>query len=259
MAHLSATLPDKQVHLLRLLRQLRLAMWIFAICVLLSVVAAAFSAREFVHAAARLAEAKSGGTFGVEPIHSLAHVVARAIAFAIFFIHVVGEITFLVAMTKIRRVAETQLGQPAFRRSWRWTIGSCFIPILNVVRPWIGFSELYLLVKRATPLRHATTQIRQLRSSVATFALWISFMLLCLDRFLVHVVSYGLNKAITLHGDILGQYWTLGFSFKLDAGIIAWTGCHVFLYVARLRRYLIRLASDPAAADHSSGVVSTNF
>jgi hypothetical protein len=47
---------------------------------------------------------------------------------------------FLIAMGYARRIA--QAAGVRFGYSYGWTVGTLFIPLLNLVRPWLGFAEI---------------------------------------------------------------------------------------------------------------------
>ena len=49
--------------------------------------------------------------------------------------------TFFLAMARARRIAKA-VGIEGFDHSIGWTIGTFFIPILNLYRPWIGLAEI---------------------------------------------------------------------------------------------------------------------
>jgi hypothetical protein len=54
---------------------------------------------------------------------------------------IIACIGFLVAMTKYRSAIKVLIGE-TFSYGWGWTIGSLFIPILGLYRPWVGFGEV---------------------------------------------------------------------------------------------------------------------
>ncbi len=58
-----------------------------------------------------------------------------------------GGIAFLFSMSKIRNGVEELIGKPAFFYGWGWTIGSLFIPIVCLYRPWVGFAEIRRAVR----------------------------------------------------------------------------------------------------------------
>jgi hypothetical protein len=47
---------------------------------------------------------------------------------------------FLIAMGYARRIA--QAAGVRFGYSYGWTVGTLFIPLINLVRPWLGFAEI---------------------------------------------------------------------------------------------------------------------
>lgn len=63
-------------------------------------------------------------------------------------------LAFLVAMGYARRVARA--AGVEFAYSYRWTVIALFIPILNIVRPWLGFAEIRRAVMNAAEGRLTT-------------------------------------------------------------------------------------------------------
>jgi hypothetical protein len=51
-------------------------------------------------------------------------------------------VMFLVTMATARHFGEA-IGLSGYQWSLRWNLISCFIPLLNFVRPWLGFGEIY--------------------------------------------------------------------------------------------------------------------
>ena len=236
--------------------RMRLAISVFAVCVLLSIAGACLSAWQFAQAALAMDGAATDGILSTMPTMLADRGFELALGYGILVIHALAICAFLFAMTKARRLAELPAGQAGFRWSWRWTVVSCFIPILNLLRPWIGFGELDFLTRQATQPPQAAASSRRTHITVAIGALWFSFILLCLDRVQLQILGYGLTRAIQLHDhdSIVSHDRLLAFDFQLDAAVITWAGCHAFLYLHRLQRRLARLEQD-----HSSGLVSTYF
>lgn len=56
-------------------------------------------------------------------------------------------LTFLVAAGLLRNELEARGGY-GFRWSWRWTAVTLFIPVLNLIRPWLGLAEIDRAVTR---------------------------------------------------------------------------------------------------------------
>src|SRR5262245_9752443 len=48
---------------------------------------------------------------------------------------------FLLAMLNARRLAEA-IGIRSWNHGWGWTVGTLFIPIACLFRPWLGFAEI---------------------------------------------------------------------------------------------------------------------
>lgn len=48
---------------------------------------------------------------------------------------------FLVAMLNARRLAEA-IGIRSWNYGWGWTVGTIFVPIACLFRPWLGFAEI---------------------------------------------------------------------------------------------------------------------
>jgi hypothetical protein len=48
---------------------------------------------------------------------------------------------FLLAMLNARRLAEA-IGVRSWNYGWGWTVGTLFIPIVCLFRPWLGFAEI---------------------------------------------------------------------------------------------------------------------
>lgn len=71
----------------------------------------------------------------------LLHLGIRYGALGDYILPIVAVVAFLCAMGQGRFVAES-CAVPAMRHSLGWTIGSVIIPLLNLWRPWIGFSEI---------------------------------------------------------------------------------------------------------------------
>jgi len=59
-----------------------------------------------------------------------------------FLCGLVYLVLFIVTMSTARHFGEA-IGLRDYRWSVRWTVISCVIPILNIVRPWLGFGETY--------------------------------------------------------------------------------------------------------------------
>jgi hypothetical protein len=88
-------------------------------------------------------------------------------------------IAFLVAMGFARRAA--RFAGVEFAYSYRWTVIALFIPLLNIVRPWLGFAEIRRGVMNAAEGR------------LTTFG-GFSFMTLVLG--LTVVINAGVQRAI---------------------------------------------------------------
>jgi hypothetical protein len=64
---------------------------------------------------------------------------AVAIGFLVVLVYMVF---FIVTMSTARHFGEA-IGLRDYRWSLRWNVISCVIPLLNFVRPWLGFGEIY--------------------------------------------------------------------------------------------------------------------
>lgn len=97
-------------------------------------------------------------------------------------------VSFLVAMGFARRAA--RFAGVEFTYSYRWTVIALFIPILNIVRPWLGFAEIRRGVLNAAEGR------------MTTFG-GFSFMTLALG--LAVFINAGVQRAITAELEGLPQ------------------------------------------------------
>lgn len=61
------------------------------------------------------------------------------INFAMLVISVIGFFCCLGAA----RTAAHYFGIADFRWGWGWTIGSCFVPVIFLLRPWFGIAEIH--------------------------------------------------------------------------------------------------------------------
>ncbi|HEX9447832.1 MAG TPA: hypothetical protein VF920_07620 [Dongiaceae bacterium] len=214
----------------RLFRQMRRAGRVLAIVVFFSIAFSVLNAVSYGRAHFHFGD----GTQALAP--EAPHLAAKRVAsFVLLLIHLSGVIGFFVAMTKARRLAETMISRTAFRWSWGWTIWSCFIPILNLLRPWLGFGELRYLVLAPQSEPDAVRARSPRYFSPATCLLWFSTLLFCLDRFLLTVVSAGLSAAIKEGGDIDAHYKSLMHLFSLDAIVIGLVGWQAYAFQRRLR------------------------
>jgi hypothetical protein len=59
-----------------------------------------------------------------------------------FLVSLVYMVFFIVTMSTARHFGEA-IGLRDYRWSLRWNVISCVIPLLNFVRPWLGFGEIY--------------------------------------------------------------------------------------------------------------------
>jgi hypothetical protein len=97
-------------------------------------------------------------------------------------------VSFLVAMGFARRAAHA--AGVEFAYSYRWTVIALFIPILNIVRPWLGFAEIRRGVMNAAEGR------------LTTFG-GFSFMTLALG--LAVFINAGVQRAIGAELEQLAQ------------------------------------------------------
>jgi hypothetical protein len=109
-------------------------------------------------------------------------------------------ISFLVAMGFARRAA--RFASVEFAYSYRWTVIALFIPLLNIVRPWLGFAEIRRGVMNAAEGR------------LTTFG-GFSYMTLALG--LAAVINAGVQRAIGAELEALPQPETVeSFNAYMD-------------------------------------------
>jgi hypothetical protein len=63
---------------------------------------------------------------------------------------------FLVAMLNARRLVEA-IGIRSWNYGWGWTVGTIFIPIACLFRPWLGFAEIRRAIFASAAAGRATT------------------------------------------------------------------------------------------------------
>lgn len=85
-----------------------------------------------------------------------------------------GLLAFLLAMTAFRRGLEAIVGASHLRYGWGWTIGSVFIPIWNLYRPWVGYAEVR---RMAIAAARQPYNIEPPEFDFATLLLGISYVL----------------------------------------------------------------------------------
>jgi len=80
---------------------------------------------------------------------------------------------FLLAMLNARRVAEA-VGIRGWDNSWGWTVGTIFIPIACLFRPWLGFAEIRRAIFASAAAGRAT---RDREFSTFTLVLGAAFFI----------------------------------------------------------------------------------
>jgi hypothetical protein len=55
---------------------------------------------------------------------------------------IVGALLALASLSYSRWGLEAVIGKESFHYSWGWTIGTLFIPVVCLYRPWVGFGEV---------------------------------------------------------------------------------------------------------------------
>jgi len=144
---------------------------------------------------------------------------------ALYFIGHVGWLAaFYWGMFSARKYAEA-LGIDGYQWSYRWTFISLFIPILNLVRPWLGFGE----IRRSIVASHRDKTLGQVWQSDA-FSL--STFLLPIVMLLNLVTTKIASDTVTISEVTTVLTWLFG-----DVCLLAYFGC----YLLSLRPSLIGL------------------
>lgn len=79
-----------------------------------------------------------------------------------------GTIAFLYGMGTARKIIVRLLGPNALHFGWGWTVGSLFIPIWMLYRPWAGFGEIRQAITHMAKQGVADMSWKQTGTSVAT-------------------------------------------------------------------------------------------
>lgn len=163
---------------------------------------------------------------------------------AVLAISLVAAAAFVWAMLRARVIAE-RAGLRGYRWSNLWTAVTVIIPFLNLIRPWLGFSEIARSLRGAAVTGElGDAWRRDRRADTATFLLWLLVLLSFVLGVMVSVMVTGANvQGDTAAGtQVLAVGQSLGF--WLDVALVA--GGILYLHgIRRDLRRVVALATDP--------------
>lgn len=142
-------------------------------------------------------------------------------------------LSFLIAAGLLRNELEACNGH-GFRWSWRWTAVSLFIPVVNMVRPWLGLAEIDRAIARATD-RRAIPGIFSL-PTVAVGIVWLVRYAAELTGTRSTIALEPVTDGASLHAATAAWIDTMGRHLLLDLVVMAVMLWWIWRLHVRIRR-----------------------
>lgn len=190
--------------------------------------------------AARLGHLTSQYGWGHIPPHELPFIIYHPVDFgayaAISLVRLAAAAAFLRGAASIHRIFVAIGSAPDLRWSWRWTLFSCFIPLVNLIRPWLGLQELY---RRALQLAARDRSPRRFFAWMMAAMIAITGLVFVMNQ----IIFDGIARDISTNVDPASHYIAFSGWLVFEAILIAATAWVMFGYLERIRRALLVVTS----------------